>query len=57
MFCLRSLDISLEQDADRLLDDVMDTSLGVLINLVQADIVLAVAGIRELRHDDRRFNL
>jgi hypothetical protein len=57
MFCLRSLDISLEQDADRLLDDVMDTSLGVLINLVEADIVLAVAGIRELRHDDRRFNL
>jgi hypothetical protein len=28
----------------------MDTSFGILINLVETDIVLAVAGVRELGH-------
>lgn len=40
---VRSLNVSLEEDADCLFNDSVDTSLGVFVNLVQADIVLAVA--------------
>jgi len=51
-FGVRCVDVSLEEDADCLLDDGVDARPGVLIDLVQADIVLAVAGVRELRHGD-----
>jgi len=37
--------VSLKQDADSLLDDGVDARLRVLINFVQADVVLAVAGV------------
>jgi hypothetical protein len=47
---LRSLNVSLEKDADCLLDNGVDSGLGILINLVEADIVLAIAGVGELRH-------
>lgn len=49
---LRGFNISLEQDADCLLNNGVDAGLGVLINLVQTDVVLAVAGVAELRHGD-----
>jgi hypothetical protein len=47
---LRSFNVSLEKDADCLLDNGVDSGLGILINLVEADIVLAVACVGELRH-------
>lgn len=33
-----------------MLDNGVNTRLGILINLVEADIVLAVAGVGKLRH-------
>ena len=50
--CSRGLDIALEESADGLLNDGVDTSLLVLIYLVQTDIVLAVLCVAELRHCD-----
>ena len=47
---LRGLDIPLEEGADSLLYDRVDTRLLVLVDFVQTDVVLAVAGIAELRH-------
>jgi hypothetical protein len=48
---LRGVDVAFEQDADGLLDNGVNTSLGVLIDLVQTNVVLAVAGVAKLRHD------
>jgi hypothetical protein len=31
----------------------MNASIGILVDLVEADIVLAVAGVTELRHGER----
>jgi hypothetical protein len=55
--CLRLLNVSLEQDAHCLLDDCVDASLGVLVHLIQADVVLAVAGVAELRHCDEWWEM
>lgn len=52
LVCLRLLNVSLEQDAHCLLDNCVDAGLGVLVDLVQADIILAVAGVAKLRHCD-----
>lgn len=48
---LRGLDITLQQDADGHLDDSLDTGLLITVNLVNADIVLAVAGSSQRVHD------
>lgn len=47
---LRGLNLALEQTADGHLSDGLDTSLGVFLDLVDADIVLAVAGRSKRRH-------
>jgi hypothetical protein len=47
---LRSLNVALEEGADGLLDDGVYARLFVLVNLVQANVVLAVLGVAELRH-------
>jgi hypothetical protein len=52
MVALRCLNVSLKENADCLFDNCMDTSLGILVYLVETDIVLAIAGVRELRHDE-----
>ena len=49
---LRGLNVALEQDADGLLDNSVNASLGVLVDLVQTNVILAVAGVAKLRHDD-----
>lgn len=51
---LRGLDISLKQDANGLLNYCVHTGLGVFINLIETDVVLAVASIAELRHSCER---
>lgn len=48
---LRGLDITLQQDADGHLNDGLDTGFLIAVNLVNADIVLAVAGSSERAHD------
>lgn len=50
---LRGLDVTLQQHADGHLDHGLDTGLGVLVDLVDADIVLAVAGSSNVRHGVR----
>jgi hypothetical protein len=52
--CVADVNVTLEQDADRLLDDGVNAGLGVLVDLVEADIVLAVAGVAELGHGGER---
>lgn len=48
---LRGLDITFQQDADGHLNDSLDTGLLITVNLVNADIVLAVAGSSQRAHD------
>ena len=36
-----------------MLNDGVDTGVGVLVDLVETDIVLAVAGVTKLRHCER----
>jgi hypothetical protein len=52
---LRSLNVTFEERADGLLNNGVNAGLLVLIDLVQADIVFAVAGIAKLRHTERRL--
>jgi len=40
---------------DGLLDDCLDSGLFVLVDLVQADIVLSVAGVTELSHGELKM--
>jgi len=46
----RGLNVSFKQDADSHLNNGLDASLLVLLDLVEADIVLSIAGIAKLRH-------
>lgn len=47
---LRGFNVTFEERTDCLLNDGVDTSLFVLVYLVQTDIVLAILGVAELRH-------
>jgi len=47
---IRSLNISLKQDPDGLLYDGVDTGFGIFVNLIEPDVVLAIAGVAKLRH-------
>jgi len=47
---VRGVDVALEEDADSHLHNGLNSSLLVLVDLVQPDVVLAIAGIAELRH-------
>lgn len=49
----RSLNVTLEQDADGHLDNGLDTALLIAVYLVHADIILAVAGSSESVHVER----
>ena len=50
LVCLRNVNLSLEQDANCLFNDSVNAGRGVFVDLVQADIVLAITGVTELRH-------
>lgn len=54
MWSVRSLNVSLQEGADGLLDNGVNASLLVLVDLVEADVVLAVACVAELRHGWRK---
>lgn len=51
---IRGLDITFQKGPDGHLYDRLDARLLVLVDLVQPNIVLAVAGIAQLRHDCER---
>lgn len=46
---IRGLDVALKEDADGHLDDILCAVI-VALHLVQADVILAIAGVAELRH-------
>lgn len=48
----RDLNVTFEKNADSLLDDGVNACLGVLVDLVQTDIVLTVSRVAKLRHCD-----
>ena len=54
---LRSVDFSLQQDANSHLDDGLDTSRLVTVDLVHTNVVLAIACRGKLRHVDGKRNV
>ena len=49
--CLRGVNIALQKDTDRHFNDGLSSSLLILVDLVKADVVLAIACEAE-RHDN-----